>query len=411
MMRSYLLFFLMVLLWLPSYGQKENQYWVFGHRPESGMDTTYIKNTMLDFSTLPPQAYRKESTIDLTLFNASYCNPSSGELLFLSNGFHIFDSTGNVIPGCDSINYGQTWEDKINFNSGYPSVSSGYFVPVSSDSIYFIYQQVELHLVDTLRYHYTKYSLLVNENGNYSCKQNDVIICEGDFAPHNVVRHGNGIDWWLIVPHIRQNKFSKFLISSNGIQWNDDQFIGIDTTLGLGFELSNFSPDGSKYVYHNNHIGHQLFDFDRCTGQLNFNLYLQQSEYYFLGSSISFSPNSRYLYAPRYEAILQYDLYAENIANSVDTVAVWDKHGTSFVGFTPNGFLQCEIGPDGKLYLSPWYGNNCLSVINRPNLRGKACDVRQHGIVTPGQIIYGLPRYINYRLGVLKGSACDPDVE
>ncbi|MBP6185958.1 MAG: hypothetical protein KA479_13530 [Saprospiraceae bacterium] len=408
-MRNILVLFV-TLYSIPCLSQKENQFWIFGRRPQPGADTTYSKNTLVDFSTLPPNAYIQESTIDMSWFNASFSDPTSGELLFLSNGFHIYNAQGNVIAGCDSINYGQLWEDYYIQNLGYPSIASGHFVPISNDSIYFVYQHVELHLVDTIRTHYTKYCLLIEKNDTFSCLENDIIISDGDFAPHNVVRHGNGIDWWLLVPHLRQNKFSKFLISSKGIHWNDDQFIGIDTSLVEGHGLSNFSSDGSKYAYYNNFLGTQIFDFDRCTGQLSNSFHLQ-SDYYLPGTSISFSPNSRYLYVPRFEAILQYDIWANDIALSVDTVAVWDKHGTIGNGFIGNGFFQCEMGPDDKLYLNAWNGNNCLSVINRPDLRGKACDVRQHGIVTPGQIIGGMPRYINYRLSVLKGSACDPDVE
>jgi PKD repeat protein len=60
--------------------------------------------------------------------------------------------------------------------------------------------------------------------------------------------------------------------------------------------------------------------------------------------------------------------------------------------------------PDGKIYIFDFLKQ--IHVINKPNEKGSACDVRQGYIILP-EYPAGIPYYPNYRLGPLDGSACD----
>jgi hypothetical protein len=65
-----------------------------------------------------------------------------------------------------------------------------------------------------------------------------------------------------------------------------------------------------------------------------------------------------------------------------------------------------QHGPDGKIYI--WAGDTrYMHVIEFPNRRGEACQVRQRAINLPAEVFAANLYYPNYRLGPIDGSACD----
>ncbi len=51
--------------------------------------------------------------------------------------------------------------------------------------------------------------------------------------------------------------------------------------------------------------------------------------------------------------------------------------------------------------------DNVLHVIEKPDLKGLACEVNQHGVQLPTYNAFSLPHFPNYRLEALEGSPCD----
>ncbi|MCB9295078.1 MAG: PKD domain-containing protein [Lewinellaceae bacterium] len=170
-----------------------------------------------------------------------------------------------------------------------------------------------------------------------------------------------------------------------------------------------FSPDGKWYVRFNtvtNSVGDfvDIYHFDRCNGALSNHLKFN----YFDGShsgGVAISPNSRYLYISSYLYIYQYDLWADDIEASRDTVAVYD--GYTDINGLGTRFYLAQLGPDGKIYLSCPNGVRELHVIHRPDKPGPACQVEQRGILLPTFNASSLPNFPNYRLGPIDGSPCD----
>ena len=66
-----------------------------------------------------------------------------------------------------------------------------------------------------------------------------------------------------------------------------------------------------------------------------------------------------------------------------------------------------QLGPDGRVYINSTSGVNEMHVIQYPNKKGIACEVRQHSVQLPTFIIRTMPHFPNYRLGPLDGSPCD----
>jgi hypothetical protein len=385
--------------------------WPLGVKSE-GNASPYNLNYTLDFTSLPPKVELLPDFENIFAYYSVYSEPATGQLRFFSNGMRIIDQHGDIVPNCDSINYGELW---IQYNAGpgdHPTLTNGYFIPMSSDTMWFIHQQIEKPInAESPGIDYTQYTLMVDKGQGFECVLKDQKIRTGAMLPLDVVRHGNGKDWWMIVPEWGSSLFSKYILSAEGISWHDDQYIGypLSSHQEDAGGLNTFSKDGTKYAYHNNFIGNQVFDFDRCTGLFSNPIHIPLQENYNPGARNTFSPNGRFLYVPTFSSIIQYDLQSENVVNSGDTVAVWDQHVCLPDWPFGNGFFSVTLGLDDKIYISAWSSNNCLSVINRPNLRGIACDVRQHGIILPGTLNLGLPGYIDYQLGPLQGSPCDPE--
>ena len=179
-------------------------------------------------------------------------------------------------------------------------------------------------------------------------------------------------------------------------------------------DQSCFSPDGSRFVYLSYFNGLNIFDFDRCTGSLSNlrQIYLDSIDdslttYYGYGviMGIAISPNSRFLYLSLDHHVYQLDLWSDDIYGHIDTIATYD----GWYWYTPligSYFGSCQLGPDGRIYIScnsniPYY-----HVINNPDDSGAACNLVQRGVPLP-VTEQGLPNYPNYRLSALTGSACD----
>ncbi|MCB9306928.1 MAG: hypothetical protein H6565_10050 [Lewinellaceae bacterium] len=90
----------------------------------------------------------------------------------------------------------------------------------------------------------------------------------------------------------------------------------------------SYSPDGTKYIRTNDVILGEpfrvdIYDFDRCTGQLS-NQRTKFLDYPGFGVGIAVSPDSRYLYVMRTTKAFQYDLTAADIFATETLVAEWD---------------------------------------------------------------------------------------
>jgi hypothetical protein len=88
------------------------------------------------------------------------------------------------------------------------------------------------------------------DNGRGDVVDKNVIIVEDTMAIQQLSanRHGNGRDWWIIVPEFATNLHYVYLLSPSGIELVSTQRIG--TILNDDDSGGNaiFTPDGSKYI-------------------------------------------------------------------------------------------------------------------------------------------------------------------
>lgn len=234
------------------------------------------------------------------------------------------------------------------------------------------------------------------------------------------IKHGNGRDWWVVcrkgdfyIGGPAHNEYTFYLITPTGVSVPITKSVGSLTSYNLANLI--FSPTGNKMIYTNPRGLLELYDFDRCTGDLTLDQTIspENTPYHFYWSS-AFSPDESKLYVqtvsyPDTTYLIQFDLNAANIAASADTIF------TQPLATATGGDVR--LAPDGKIYVSNAYYdgfnfvfpysdttynmyNSYLGVVNYPDSMGADCDFQPYSFYLGGNRTY-------YGLGALAGSACD----
>ena len=181
-----------------------------------------------------------------------------------------------------------------------------------------------------------------------------------------------------------------------------------------------FSRDGSKLVAASSNSSIDVFDFDRCTGDLyNYKVagevvYTQPNRY--LGCSISPSGNVLYTSSVEYayKNVYQFDLTTSNVNSTKQTIISYPDTGL----FKYISFGQHLLGPDSRIYIvkgdnfqgpfSNTYYTHHMDVILTPDNLGVNCNYQQSYFdLGNGRTIQSLPNMVNYNLGPVIGSICD----
>lgn len=333
-------------------------------------------------------------------------NDTIGNLLFYTNGIYIANANHDTLFNSQNYNPGfssTTWWYGLNVTQAVviiprsDSLKLYTLFHVSTNSFY----DGVINQLQPLRLSYSVVDMALDQGlgGIPANKKNITLINDTLIYGHlEATKHANGRDWWVLLHKYYSDKFYKILVTPDTIQVLDQNIGPIITDDVWG--QAAFSPDGTKYVLFTDH-SLDLYDFDRCSGDLT-----NHQSLFFPDSIVRmgavFSPNSRFLYANSQLNIFQYDLWASNIDSSVKLVAAWD---TAYIPFATI-FWNCQLAPDGKIYIGTFNGDNILHYIDQPDSLGVACDVVQNNFDLPSGNLT-VPTYPNYQLGKLIGSSCD----
>ena len=410
-MRNALIFFLFLLA-LPHalFAQKEDNIWLLGGSRSS--DSLY-KTCMFDFSDDTLTITYIYQNLPFSFTNASISD-ATGNLICFSNGENIYNRNREVMEN------GLDFYPNSDYQNGYPNPQSFMLLPLpgSSNKIVHIYGVPSLP--NSLpAYAKILYAVLDKDmnNGLGSVIERDLVGGTDTlmWSLYTAVRHGNGRDWWILSPYFdyEKNIFYRLFLSPDGLKTVGNQLAPV-TRHGLGQAV--FSPDGQWYARYNWHgivpnASYSTFDlyrFDRCTGLLGEHITKTYNTDGQLGRAggIAFSNSSRYMYVSKWDTIFQYDLQAPDILASEEVVAVYDGFLAEFN--RPTRFFTMLRAPDKKIDVSvPNNNSRYLHVIEKPDLHGPACEVRQHAIHLPVFNNNLLPNMPYYRLREWVGSPCD----
>ncbi|NUO03172.1 MAG: hypothetical protein HUU01_21385, partial [Saprospiraceae bacterium] len=314
--------------------EKRDYVWLLGY--DSNFSDPSFGGTRIDFNYSPPLLNYEFRNLDFDVTNASICD-SIGNLLFYTNGISIHAPTipqGQQITNGGGLNpdpYTQEWASR-----GYNLPQGALILPDPGNSQFFMLFHSEQTIIpdggpsNYLRVKKKYYSLIKNnpeEVQDSTLIKNSILIEDTlDFGKITAVRHANGRDWWLLQQEYFSNRYYSLMASPSGVSIGSNQAVGQATPSGLGQAV--FSPDGSKYVHFTTYNFAEgqfvsIYNFDRCTGLLFDIAQINYNDTAFSGG-VAISPNSRFLYVSSYRYIYQYDLWAEDIEASKETVAVYD---------------------------------------------------------------------------------------
>ncbi|MBA3648328.1 MAG: T9SS type A sorting domain-containing protein [Chitinophagales bacterium] len=404
----------LVIFWkFACFAQNEYNQWIDGF------------GSGIDFNYEPPQAitfHTGNNYIDVT--NSSLCD-TNGQLMFYTNGFGIFNRDLQIMENGDSLNIG----DYLSYGYDALAIPDGtMIIPFPNDPNKYYIIHTDLNYINVPPYGNLLISTHLfsdvvdisgnNGNGVVIENQKEIVILEDTLINNGVegVKHGNGRDWWLICHEYGTSRYYRFLIDKDGIHGPYSQDIGmsyngINAGGGGVFGNMKFNQQGTHFIKNNgDSTVFELYDFDRCSGELSNRKQIKVSDTLYQLEGQSFSPSGRFAYisANHWNYLFQFDLQSADIETSRILI---DKYN-GFLNPLPVNFYNHALAPDGTIYICSYDGNHSLHVINSPDSAGKKCNFVQNQFVIPNTLYYnawasGFPNMPNYHLGALEGSACD----
>jgi hypothetical protein len=385
------------------HAQKHDYIWIFGY--DSHLGFPGIEGVIGDFNNTPPTFDHQILQINIGSSSASISD-EEGNLLFYTNGCVIFNASHTLMENGEGINPGEVHNLQCNGINGYtaghqsslilPHPTDSYFYYLLHKRLRYVYTPEFTGITDTL--FYTLIDMSLHEGLGAVVEKNRPLISQNmTYGQLTAVKHANGIDYWIITGGDQSNTYYIILLTDAGFDGPFEQSIGYNSSFhGSRGGQANFSPDGKLYVRYSVQDGIFLFDFDRENGELtNFRHIPVEDE--FISGGVAVSPNSKLLYATTAQYLYQYDLTAENIAESRITIDTFDGYQSPF----PTTFNYAQLGPDCKIYINSLATVNVLHVIHNPDQPGVACNFEQHAVQLPFNHLRTLPHFPNYRLGPL----------
>lgn len=387
---------------------KRDNVWLFGYGSYSQMP--FFGRSVIDFADLSaPHVYREDRDMDFRQTCSSICDVE-GNLLFYTNGIYIANTAHKKMMNGDSLSP-EGWT--FSYPSGLPVSQGTIALPIPEKENEYMLFHGQLDFPAGIGPIYSKlyYSKVDMElaGGLGGVTEKNVVLLQDTLFVGKITatRHGNGRDWWLIIPESHTSQYYSYLLTPDSLYAKGAQAIGASILPGVGQAI--FTPDGSRYLRFDLHaagVGNNLniYDFDRCTGL--FSSPIELVNFDSMGAAgLAVSANSRFVYVITSRYVRQYDLWATDIASSLDTVAIYD----GFV--SPLGhntwFYLAQLAPDNKIYVNTPSGSNFLHVIQEPDKKGEDCQFEQHGLELPSRNAFTMPNFPNFRLGPLDGSPCD----
>ncbi len=403
-----------MLIWACSfsciYCQSFDKNWLLGY----GINYSGVPSGGLSLLVFNQQNYDtlflvQNTKLDLLyLYDYSCISDRKGRFAFHTNGTKVLNNDCELIENGDYINYNDIW-----IGDYYPLMNGTLFLPdpANVSNYYLLHKQIVYDdsfylFVNKLLYSYIDGSF--NNNKGKVTIKNKVIVADTINQSQLVAcRHANGRDWWIPIRHGNKAMYYMTLLDSSGIDVHHEQEIGLK---GPGAILSYngnavFNKNGSKYACCLVGDSIQVFDFDRCTGMLSNPIYLIPPDSLDTTVSVCFSPSGRYLYFNDLYRVWQYDLYASNIQQSGELVAVWDSF--MYKDNFPVVFGQSRLAPDNRIYFSSFGASIYLHRINYPDKPSKECGFEFRQVVLSHWHSGIIPYFPNYELGAVRSSTCD----
>jgi hypothetical protein len=412
-MRLTFSFLFCILFQIQLSAQKEAYNWIWGTCfPEFGCDgiddglngTGIMKFNDDSLESITTKYFPAPFTL-----GSAAISDSMGNFLMAFNGKTLFDSSGNIVSEMTELPLDEIILGYRGFLFLKPKVDDKYYYLLSGYSGNFANSPNPFDVgIDTL-FKVTK--IEIDENG-FSINNTIQIELPINTIPGGVdaCRHANGRDWWVLKCGLRKNAYLRGILSPYNFELSP-YYTNLDSAY-TSFHWASFSSNGSKYVHwFGGHIRElQVFDFDRCTGELS-NLQtfdfsdVIENDLFMDFTPFSLSPDGTKVYMQKVNYItmaanenVQFDLNTEQFTIVTGDLAV--------LCTTPNlkqmiGGFCCD--PSTPTPNVPYAG-----LVLNPNHFGLECDYQPlHYELPLYGFIYTPPNQANHLLGPIDGTICD----
>ena len=357
------LLILIMFLSQSTYAQNQNDNWFFGNKAS----IFFNGNTPIPFIN------NQSVTIEGC---ATISDPTTGNLLFYTNGLQIWDKNSNIMPNGNGLLAGiSTSATQGVLIVPYPNNSNLYYV--------FTVDETSNGGVNGFRYSIVDMNLN-NGLGDVIASQKNILIQSNTTERMSATKNVDGTGYWIVIHERNNNCFKAYAITPSGFNTNPvitnigtihsalQQTYG-DETMGY----LKFSHDGKQIavaIYAANQI--ELFNFDACTGYLS---NLKSISTIDNPYGIEFSPDNAKLYfSLYYNAGFNGAVYQLNLLSPILTPQLVGI--SSSINNQSMGALQ--LAPDNKIYISI-NGDSWLSAITQPNNLGLSCNFVDKAVLLP----------------------------
>jgi hypothetical protein len=301
-------------------------------------------------------------------------------------------------------------------------------VPGSEDKYKIFYLQINNNIFSKLVY--CDVDMGANNGLGAVTEKGALVLQDSLVDAIAAVKHGNGKDWWVILPRGVDEAYWTIRFTESGIEAPQLQVFPeaytpftyaylaeieeppyLQETLleEYIYEYSAsqacFSHDGSKYLRLVKGQEVEIYDFDRCTGELSWKRSVPiplfdypQPYVYAPAGGLAISPNDRYLYFHNNMQLFQLDISPDSLLVSVPfLVDEYDGFYQDIPVFAAN-FFQMRNAPDGKIYMTSSNGVRVLHVIHQPDSAKLSCQFEQHGIALPRWTSWTLNYFPNFNI-------------
>jgi len=359
---------ILFLITISTYGQKEANFWYFGH------------NAGLDFSSGSPVAL-VDGQLD-TFEGCSTIADKEGNLLFYSDGITVWDKTHTImnytngLPADDLLGNPSSTQSAVVVP--HPTITDIYYLFTVDNGPRF---SGGTKIEDG--YGLNLYTIDLTKNaglGEVLSGSIDLSNGNGDNWSEKITSvQGKDCDTFWIISST-YDEFYAYKIDTNGVQVTSPIISPISSPIFSRRGYLKVSPDGTKIVSANQQENTYIFDFDTQSGIITNQRAINISSN--LGYGVEFSQNSKKLYIstgthsqnnndPENTTLYQFDIESSDI-NIINNSRV-NIH--SFTGF--RGALQ--LGADGKIYYAK-SRENTLGVINFPENDGLDVNYIHDGV-------------------------------
>ncbi len=398
-MRCSILFFLLFSAGLPAVFAQSIPVLVAGAHDFPDSVPGY-NNVLLRFEGGGMQVFSTDLHMNFESTSAAITD-EQGQLLFYTNGCTVANAAGDTLQDGAGLNPGEI-ADIACPQTGYLCPKGAMILPWPGDPGRYCL----LHL--GARYEPSRkmifgplyYSVVDMEAqagaGAITSKNNQIL--DGDLEPFTAVRHGNGRDWWIMMPVYGTNQYHLLLLSPQGIIALPVQSVGpVMSCKRIG--SSAFSPNGLRYGRQQN-CRTVVMDFDRCTGLFSGPITLSTPAYSFGGGGIGFSPDGRRIFTTDQVTVLTADLTQTNpVFDTLVHTYIYPKWGPTM------SLIQQTA--DNELLISNMARQNYMGRIVMPTPDGATATYEYNGVPLPEFIMRTTPNEPNRRLGDWSGSPCD----